>query len=401
MPNCMPYKANTTGEESVKMNKKRMSVRETLKLNNRALSIFYRRYPQMVLSRFISVIWTALTPYVGIFLSALVIDELAGERNPQRLRVLVLTTLFFTALAALASALLNKWKETQNAGLWLKVNHIFSEKLLNMDYVSLDETRTAELLSTIRQNQGGTGWGLHRVIANYEELCSSVFTILGGVSLTISLFASRVAEDAGAFTVLNNPLFIVVIAAVMLLITYIAPVLSNKAESYWALNVKFLNHANRVYSFFGSLGYRRPIAADVRIYRQDRMCEKCNRENKDNTFGSKSLMAKYGRGPMGLYKAASGAVSVFFTGMVYAFVCLKAWAGAFGPGAVTQYVASITKMSSGVSGLVSAFGSMQYVSGKSYCREAQGLQVSDRISQCLLQVSGQRPVCAASCQYKI
>ena len=90
------------------MNKKRMSVRETLKLNNRALSIFYRRYPQMVLSRFISVIWTALTPYVGIFLSALVIDELAGERNPQRLRVLVLTTLFFTALAALASALLNK-----------------------------------------------------------------------------------------------------------------------------------------------------------------------------------------------------------------------------------------------------------------------------------------------------
>lgn len=135
------------------MNKKRMSVRETLKLNNRALSIFYRRYPQMVLSRFISVIWTALTPYVGIFLSALVIDELAGERNPQRLRVLVLTTLFFTALAALASALLNKWKETQNAGLWLKVNHIFSEKLLNMDYVSLDETRTAELLSTIRQNQ--------------------------------------------------------------------------------------------------------------------------------------------------------------------------------------------------------------------------------------------------------
>ena len=359
MPNCMPYKANTTGEESVKMNKKRMSVRETLKLNNRALSIFYRRYPQMVLSRFISVIWTALTPYVGIFLSALVIDELAGERNPQRLRVLVLTTLFFTALAALASALLNKWKETQNAGLWLKVNHIFSEKLLNMDYVSLDETRTAELLSTIRQNQGGTGWGLHRVIANYEELCSSVFTILGGVSLTISLFASRVAEDAGAFTVLNNPLFIVVIAAVMLLITYIAPVLSNKAESYWALNVKFLNHANRVYSFFGSLGYRRPIAADVRIYRQDRMCEKCNRENKDNTFGSKSLMAKYGRGPMGLYKAASGAVSVFFTGMVYAFVCLKAWAGAFGPGAVTQYVASITKMSSGVSGLVSAFGSMR------------------------------------------
>lgn len=97
----------------------------------------------------------------------------------------------------------------------------------------------------------------------------------------------------------------------------------------------------------------------MRMYRQDIMCEKCNRENRENTFGSKSLMAKYGRGPMGLYKAASAAVSGIFTGVVYAFVCLKAWAGAFGFGAVTQYVAAITKTSSGVSQLVSALGSMR------------------------------------------
>lgn len=341
------------------MNRKRMSVGETIKLNNRALSIFYKRYPQMVLSRFIIVMWNVLTPYVGIYFSALVIDELAGSRDIERLRFLVLVTLASAAVIALISALLNKWKETQNAGLWLRVNHLFSEKLLEMDYVNLDETKTAELLSTIRQNQGGTGWGLNRVIMNYEMLCSSVFTLIGGISLTVTLFLSRVPESAGAYTVLNNPLFVVLMVAIMLLITYIAPALSNKAESYWAISAKSLNHANRLYSFFGSLGYQRALAADVRIYRQDKICEKCNKENKENTFGSKSLMAKYGKGPMGLYKAASSAVSVIFTGIVYAFVCLKAWAGAFGLGAVTQYVASITKVSGGVSSLVSALGNMR------------------------------------------
>lgn len=336
-----------------------MSVGETVRLNNRALSIFYKHYPQMVLSRFISVIWNALTPYVGIYFSALVIDELAGGQDSGRLRFFVLITLASAAVIALISALLNKWKEAQNAGLWRKVDYLLFEKLLDMDYVSLDETKTAELLSTIRQNQGGTGWGLHRVIQNYEALCSSVFTLLGGISLTVSLFVSRVPESAGAYTALNNPLFVVPMIVIMLMITYISPALSNKAESYWARSVKFLNLANRLYGFYGSLGYNRTLAADVRMYRQDKICEKCNQENKENTFGSNSLMAKYGRGPMGLYKAASSGVSVIFTGIVYAFVCLKAWAGAFGLGAVTQYVASIAKVSGGVSSLVSTLGNMR------------------------------------------
>ena len=89
----------------------------------------------MVLSRLLCVIWTSLTPYVGIYLSALVIDELAGSRNAARLRFLVLLTLGSAALIALISALLNKWKETRGAGLWFKVEHIFSEKLL--DFISL------------------------------------------------------------------------------------------------------------------------------------------------------------------------------------------------------------------------------------------------------------------------
>ena len=359
MQNSMPYKVNITRKEMLKMNKKRMSVGDTVKLNNRALYIFYKRYPQMVLSRMISVIWNALAPYVGIYYSALVIEELAGSQDPERLRFLVLITLVSAAIIALVSALLNKWKEAQNAGLWWKVNHLFFEKFLDMDYVSRDETKTAELFSTIRQNQGGSGWGLHRVIRGYEELCSSVFTIIGGISLTVSLFVSRVPESAGAYTVLNNPLFVVLMIAVMLMITYIAPALSNKADSYWALSVKSLNFANRMYFFCENLGFNRSIATDVRMYRQDKIGEKYAEINRGNTFGSKGLMAKYGRGPMGLYHAASSAVSVIFTGLVYAFVCLKAWTGAFGLGAVAQYAASITKVSGGMSSLVSALGGMR------------------------------------------
>ena len=105
----------------------RLSWGKVLRTNSRALRLLYKRHPQMVLSRLINTVWTALTPYVGIFLSALIIDELAGNRNVEHLQALVLITLVSAAAIALVSALLNKWMETQNAGMWLKVENILSE----------------------------------------------------------------------------------------------------------------------------------------------------------------------------------------------------------------------------------------------------------------------------------
>lgn len=329
-----------------------------LRLNNRALKLFYKRYPQMILSRLISVVWNSLTPYVSIYLSALVIDELAGSRNVERLQLLVLITLASAAVIALGTALLKKWTEAQSAGMWFKVENILSEKMLDMDYVSLDETHTAELLSTIRQNMNGGGWGLYRVVVAYEELCSSILTILGGISLTVSLFVSRVPDGAGALSALNNPLVVLAVITVMLAVTFIAPVLNNKSGSYYAKHADSHNLGNRLFSFFGWLGYYSELAPDVRIYRQDRICNRHN-HNKDDTFCSNGLFARFAWGPMGLFAAAGSAVSVIFTGVVYAFVCLKALAGAFGLGSVTQYVASITKVSGGMSSFVSTLGDMR------------------------------------------
>ena len=342
----------------MKKTKKQMPWREMLRLNNRALKLFYKRYPQMILSRLISVVWNSLTPYVSIYLSALVIDELAGSRTVERLQLLVIITLASAAVIALGTALLKKWTEAQSAGMWFKVENILSEKMLDMDYVSLDETHTAELLSTIRQNMNGGGWGLYRVVVAYEELCSSILTILGGISLTVSLFVSRVPDGAGALSALNNPLVVLAVITVMLAVTFIAPVLNNKSGSYYAKHADSHNLGNRLFSFFGWLGYYSELAPDVRIYRQDRICNRHN-HNKDDTFCSNGLFARLAWGPIGLFAAAGSAVSVIFTGVVYAFVCLKALAGAFGLGSVTQYVASITKVSGGMSSFVSTLGDMR------------------------------------------
>ncbi len=341
-----------------KNDKKLLSWKEAYKTNQKAFRLIYKKYPNMFISRIVNVIWNAFTPYIGIYLSALIIEELSAGRNPKKLAKLILITLISAALISLFSAFLTKWRDTQCAGMYFKVKQIFTEKLLDMDFVNIDDTKTHEMLSTIQQNQNGGGWGLYRVIGNYESLFSSVITLFGGITLTITLFIKKVPETSGALTVLNSPLFIIAIIIVMLAVTYISPALSNKAGSYYAKGADSHNLGNRLFGFFGFLGCNREYAADIRIYRQDKICDKYN-SSKTGVFGSNGLFAKYARGPMGFYYAASAATNVIFTGVVYIFICLKAWAGAFSVGSVTQYIASVTKLSGGISSLISTIGNMR------------------------------------------
>ena len=77
---------------------------------------------------------------------------------------------------------------------------------------------------------------------------------------------------------------------------------------------------------------------------------------KDHAFGPMGLMGKLARGPMGLLKACGAGISVILTGVVYVFVALKAWAGAFGVGSVMQYVGAVTAMTANIALLLEAVG---------------------------------------------
>ena len=342
----------------MKKDKKLLTWREAWKLNLRAFALIYKRCPHIIISRLVCVAWDALTPYIGIYLSALLITELTEGRNPSVLTRLVLIILLSAVFISLAAAFLHKWRDVACTGLYFKIQQIFSEKMMSMDYPDADNPKTHELYNTINQNQYGGGWGLKQVYGHIEAILSAILTLLGGVALTVSLFTSRVPDSSGGFTVLNNPLFILLIIAVMLTINYIAPLLSNKAGSYYSLNSDLHNFGNRLFGFFGFLGFNKQLSEDIRIYRQDLICDKYGKD-KTGTFCSKGMFARLAKGPVGCYNAVSSAVSVIFTGVVYIFVCLKALGGAFGIGAVTQYVSAVTRVAGSIGSSIGIMGGMR------------------------------------------
>lgn len=332
---------------------KEASYKESLALAFRAIRLLYKAFPQFVVSLLAYQIWNAITPYIGIYFSAQIIGELTGAKAPRRLELLVLLALGAAAVASLITALLKRWYNTHEAGFWFyKTGRIFAGKMLDMDFANLDRTETSDALNTILQNQNNAGWGLTRVKMNMDTACGAIGTILGGIVLSVSLFATRVPESAGAYTVLNNPIFVILMVGMMLLITYISQELYHKVAKYWAENADSHRMGNRLFSFWGFLGLKAEMAADMRMYSQAEMCERFTGD-KGGIFSSNGIFAKYSRGKGGFLTIASAAVAVVYVGIVYGFVCLKAWAGAFGLGAVTQYIAAITQTTSGISSLFS------------------------------------------------
>lgn len=336
---------------------KRMSMWKALKINCRGTRLITEKSPQLLLSQISCEAWNALTPYVTIYLSALILEELDGDRNMGQLMKLVLITLLVAAGISGVRALLEKWRGMRSEGMFYIFREIFSDKFLEMDYVSIDNPSVREEEARLQMALNSGGWGFYRIIHNLNQLFSAVATLLGGIALTFSLFTSRVTLS-GKVELLDHPLVELIVIAVMCVVTWLSPVLASKGGSFYAKINKAHGDSNRKFCFFAGLINEKYRALDMRIYHQERIADRCF-GGKEELFLSEGLCAKMARGPIGVYRAASAAVAVVFTGIAYLFVCLKAWAGAFGIGAVTQYVGSVTKLGGGVSGLIRAVGDMR------------------------------------------
>ncbi|MCI8602518.1 MAG: ABC transporter ATP-binding protein [Oscillospiraceae bacterium] len=332
-----------------KPKKEKFSMKEAWALNWRGFKDIYKLIPGAVLSNCCWVILEALTPYAGIWLSAQIIGELAGARNPERLTQLVIITLSVTIFLTLLTAAAGHWKNAHSATSWHSILSLYGDKMMSMDFSAADDPKTHDLLSQIQQNANWSGHGLHSV--QYDQFLKAIFQIGGGIALTVSLFVQKVPE--GPLTFLNHPLTVIALLVIMMVFILVAPLCSTKSESYWSKGGEEVKLGNRMFSFFGFLGMDSDRTLDVRLYDQLAICR---RHMGNSRTGSNDFLAKFARGPMGAFAAAGAAISSGFVGVAYVFVCLKAWAGAFGVGAVTQYVGAITNFSAGVTLLISTMG---------------------------------------------
>lgn len=337
------------------------TIRDTISIHLRAVGDVNRVAPGFL---FVSIIYSAveaLSPYATIWLSAQLINELASARRPDVLGKWVILIIVVTAAVSLLNAVLDRWKDVKDALFYKQYNILYADKFLRMDFADSDKQETRDLFTQIQQSANWGGWGFNYINMYVCWSVEAVVGILGAAALTVSLFTQNVPETAGALTVLNHPLFLVGILAVLLAVTMIGPALSSKASSVWAGLAEESRLGNRLFSHFGFyLTADKEKAMDLRMYRQIDLAE---HYSSVNLFGVGSHFDKLNATTIGVCTGLSSAVSAILSGVVYVFVCLKALGGAFGIGSVTQYVSAVTKLAGNVSLLLRTVGHMRTNAG--------------------------------------
>ncbi len=339
------------------MEASKLSWKETVRLNLRAVALWWENAPQLLVSAAASRLFLALSPYVSIYFTARLLDEIAGACRIEKLYGLVLAVLLSAICLTLLGQALLRWKNAVCATQFYLKERIFLLKFASMDFAALDDPDTIDLYTKIMEERTWGAYGILRVLWNGERILEGLLRIAGAAVLSASLFSKR-APAGSAMEALNHPLFLTAILLGMVLTTVLSSYFGSRPGKYQARYAHSASFGNRIFGFYGfDMPAERERAMDARMYEQDQFAKKALEEN--NMFSETSQIARWSRGPLGLCRALSVAMSRLFIGVVYLFVCLKAWGGAFGVGSVTQYIAALTSLSVGFSMLLKEIGEMR------------------------------------------
>lgn len=336
--------------------KEKMTWKEKLQLNRRAFVLWYREYPAVFVSMALYSLLNAASPYIVLYFSAQILNELAGVCRREVLIRRVVTLLAVEAVVLLLRALVLRWKNVLSDGYCIYMYDWKRQfdKLLSMDFADAEDTKTHEQLNAIQQTSQWGAYGMRMVYLQSRNILEAVFQLAGGIALSVSLFCLPVRADSGWLAILNHPLCMLLMALLLIGVTLLSPWLETIGTKCWIECDEGFKLGNRMFKFLSRLVTEDKRALDVRLYRQDQFFEQMG--VLDNGYGVRSKIARYARGKMGLACAASAAVSRIFIGIVYLFVCLKAWGGAFGVGSVTQYIGAVTALSGGLSKIMESVG---------------------------------------------
>ncbi len=337
--------------------KEKTTLRRAAAVHLRAIRQLHRVTPQHFPVLTLYCLFGAITPYVTVFFSARVLTELATLRRAEILWRWVLAGVLCTGFAAVAKAALHRRCNTLLNDLYGRKEMLFVHKIFRLDYSELDKQENHDLREQIKQNEQWSGWGLMHVHEIYSGAVTGLLGLLSGAALTVSLFTAPVPSSAGWLVVLNNPIFVLVLAAGILVISILAGRLSARAMQCWGDFSEEATFGNRRFGHFGFLGRDKRRAIDIRMNDQQRLVRAY--WSGGSVFGVHGVFAKAARGKMGVYASLGVCITTLTTGMIYLFTCLKALGGAFDVGSCTQYIGAATAMVANVFALTDMIGTLK------------------------------------------
>ncbi|MGE5579647.1 MAG: ABC transporter ATP-binding protein [Bacillota bacterium] len=315
----------------------------------RAFGIIRDRYPSLLMLITLSSAILAVQPLGVLYLSARILDELAGGRDVRIIGTYVSITVALTFLLSVSRSLVERKIAMIRSTFLQKMYFFHSEKYMDMDFRHVDNSRTNEMLADIEAKINGNGLGIPNIYYTLPNLAHRLFGVIASGALLAGLFrvAGQYTESFATSSTASVAL------GVLVLLTVVFTFRLRQREQEVLKEVFEINpKGNSVIHYYREYLQAGAAAKDIRIYAQQPAISRIMHQWLLGAPWPKFFHYE------GMVNASTAATNALIGGCVYLFIGLRALAGMYGIGSVLQYVGAVTIFVEHVTGLINECASL-------------------------------------------
>lgn len=301
----------------------------------KGLNEIHRIRPWIIVFIIFRSVFQALTPFISIYMSAVIVDGITAGKDFSTLIVYALITISLNLIITLFTKLMNKIISIMQSEFNQKYEMTLSKKTIEMDYASVENPETHRLRQKIEEIRNINSGGIWRLFYSFQNLIRCLFIIIFSVTLTFSLFIINGSNTAsGIYSFIASPVFSVILIIFIIANVFITMYTNANATKKMYNSTNDILPINRLYEYY-QLNYITTYGAgkDIRIYNQKDLImneyRSCISENCC-TFLSKLSKIQI------KYSLPSTSSAVIISTFVYLFVGLRALAGLFSVGSIVK-----------------------------------------------------------------
>lgn len=281
----------------------------------------------------------SLYPYINLFLSSYIIDSLLNK-NYESSIFYVIALIIGNFIFGIVLDILDQSTKLKSNEIEMTVQVNIRQKALSLDYESLENPATLELINTADYSSKHCG-GFGYLLSNYSLILESLISIVTSVFLVIYM-CFQVSQGSGIIEIVTSTPVSLTILTVFFTITVL---INSKLAKY------FNNKSLEMFDTHMKLEHQ--VA-----YLLDKIITTYSTGKVIRIFGMKDMIMdetrKFRAGLGKIYKSfrkindentiSSTTISSIINGFSYIFVLLKVISGAISIGSFTKYVGAISQL---------------------------------------------------------
>lgn len=318
------------------------SIKKNIKLIITGIGEIHNLQPRLLLVTILDSLFKSIYPFVNIYMSARIIDELLGAKNINRLIYLTALTITLNLVIYLISTGLDHLTNLLRHVMMYNQDMKLNEKIISMDYENVENPEVHLLRTKIAEAENLNRGGTVGLIYYMGDLIKGLITVVTSITLVINLFTTNMGAH-GSLSFINSKLFSLGFLALIFIGTISGlrlRTISN--DKFFEYNNKIMD-INRIFRFYFKQALDYNVGKEVRI---------CNQGNiiKEETAAFTESSGKVWNDLANVdakFIGMEAFLSSLFSGFIYIFVGLKAITGAITIGSIVQYAGSISQFMTG------------------------------------------------------